>query len=331
MHGVLMRGLRQKGSENVSGKQMELFPLGGIEPVRLPAAPKLKAGDSLPMALEPFETFMHQREFSANTIKSFINDLQLLIGYLGEDITLVQCTTRRLESFIHYLQHERETPCSAKSLDRRITTLKVFFSWLASNGILSSDPAAPLIHHRAVSPLPQVLSDPQIEEILALTRSMRDAPEAPDARPHLLVTLILGTAIKKAECMNIALQHLDLGDLAQPSVYIHYEKPRQRFKSRRLALPTDWVPTFEAYMRRYQPKEKLFECTPRNLEYVLHTIAMLAHLPEMLTFETLRWTSAVGSTKAGMDPERLRKRLGLSRISWHETWPIIQKLAEGPL
>ena len=283
------------------------------------------------MALDPFQTFMQQREFSTNTINSFNNDLQLLISYLGEDTTLAQCTTHRLEGFVHYMQYERGAPCSVKSLDRRITTLKVFFGWLASHGILANDPAAPLVHYGAVSPLPQILSDDQVEEILAITRSMRDAAEAPDARPHLLVTLILSAAIKKSECMNIALQHLDLGDPTQPSVYIHYEKPRQRFKSRRLALPSDWGPTFEVYMRRYQPKEKLFECSARNLEYVLHMIAMLAHLREMLTFETLRWTSAVGSVKAGMDPERLRKRLGLSRISWQQTWPILQKLVEDPL
>ena len=283
------------------------------------------------MALDSFQTFMQQREFSMNTINSFNNDLQLFINYLGEDTTLAQCTTHRLESFVHYMQYDRGVPCSVKSLDRRITTLKVFFGWLASNRILANDPAASLIHYGAISPLPQILSDGQVEEILAITRSMRDASEAPDARPHLLVTLILNTAIKKSECMNIALQHLYLGDPKQLSVYIHYEKPRQRFKSRRLALPSDWVPTFEVYMRRYQPKEKLFECTARNLEYVLHTIAMLAHLREMLTFETLRWTSAVGSVKAGMDPERLRKRLGLSRISWQQTWPILQKLAEDPL
>jgi site-specific recombinase XerD len=315
----------------VAGKQMELFPLGGIEPAKLPAAPEVKPSDSLPAALELFQTFMRQREFSANTISSFNNDLQLLVGYLGEGITIGQCTTRRLESFVEYLQYGRGVPCSAKSLDRRITTLKVFFGWLASHGILANDPAAPLVHNGAASPLPQILNARQKEEILAITRSMRDAPEAPDARPHLLITLILGTAIKKSECMNISLQHLDLGDPAQPSVYIHYEKPRQRAKSRRLALPADWVPTFEAYMRRYQPKEKLFECTARNLEYVLHTTAMLAHLREMLTFETLRWTSAADSVRAGMDPERLRKRLGLSRISWQQTWPILQKLTETPL
>jgi len=314
----------------VAGNQMELFPLGGIESARLPAAPGLKASDSLSAALDLFQTFMREREFSANTINSFNNDLQLLIGYLGENVALLQCTTRRLESFLQYLQHDRGVPCSAKSLDRRITTLKVFFGWLASHGILANDPAAPLVHHGAASPLPQILSERQVEELLAITRSMRDASEAPDARPHLLVTLILGTAIKKSECMNIALKHLDLGDPAQPSVYIHYEKPRQRFKSRRLALPPDWVPTFEIYMRRYQPKEKLFECTARNLEYVLHTTAMLANQSEMLTFETLRWTSAVGSAKAGMDPERLRKRLGLSRISWQQTWPILKKLGETP-
>jgi integrase/recombinase XerD len=216
-------------------------------------------------------------------------------------------------------------------LERRITTLKVFFAWLAAAGVLGSDPAAALIHRRATSPLPHLLTDQQVADLLAVTESMRDAREAPDARPHLLVTLLLATAIKKAECMRITLEHLDHSDPAHPSVYIHYDKPRQRFKARRLALPPDWVRTFEIYRRRYQPTQELIACTPRNLEYILHTLSLLANLPEALTFETMRWTSGVRSYRDGMEEERLRTRLGLSRISWREVLPTIKKLAEQPL
>ncbi|MBC7238026.1 MAG: site-specific integrase [Chloroflexi bacterium] len=313
-------------------EQLELFPFGNIrEVLNLPPPPPLRPSDALRAAFRPFSEYMQAKEFTANTIKAFLNDMNLLAEYLGEKATLEDCSTHKLEGFLHWLRYERDAPCSLRSLDRRITTLKVFFQWLADHHVLPDNPAEPLAHYGAASPLPEILSDAQLDALLHLTRSMRDASESPDARPHLLLTLLLDTAIKKAECLRIRLEHLDLSDLNQPSVYIHYEKPRQRFKQRRLALGAEFVPTFELYMRRYQPKERLFECTGRNLEYVLHNISDLARLGTRVTFEMLRWTSAVRSYKAGMDAERLRRRLGLSQIAWHGTWPILQKLAEGPL
>jgi integrase/recombinase XerD len=316
---------------DVSGHQLELFPTGGYPTPEPPPRPSLGAGDPLEGALEPFTEYMRQKKFAENTIKSFLNDLKLLIGFTGAETPLAHCSAQKLRQFTEYLQHGRGVPCSAKSLDRRITTLKVFFGWLAENDILEADPAAPLVHRGATSPLPHILSDEQVERLLTVTRSMRDAEEAPDARPHLLVTLLLATAIKKAECMRIALDHINYNDPARPVLYVHYDRPRQRFKARRLALPSDWSPTMQAYLQRYQPRERLFECTPRNLEYVLHNLTVVAGFPEPLTFEMLRWTSATRSYRDGMDSERLRKRLGLSRISWRETSAIIQELVDEPL
>jgi integrase/recombinase XerD len=312
-------------------EQLELFPLGVARTADAPAEPILPSSAPLSAAMEPFTGYMRQRELATNTIKSFLNDLKLFAAFIGPQTPLRDLTTRKLEQFLDYLERGRGVPCSPKSLARRITTLKVFFGWLARGSVLPTDIAAPLPQHEAVSPLPQILSDRQVEEVLSVTSSMRDAPESPDARPHLLVTLVLDAALKKSECMRLRLHDIDLSESGKPVVVVQYDKPRQRFKARRLALPAEWAETLQPYLRRYQPRERLFECTPRNLEYVLHTVSVLANLPTMLTFETLRWTSAVRSFRQGMDEEHLRKRLGLSRVSWQIDLPIIRKLGEGPL
>jgi len=311
----------------VSGRQLELFPFGTTEDLG-PEKPPLRAEAPLSEALPLFEKYMRQREFSAHTVRAFLHDIKLFLEFIGPETPLRACSTKTLQSFLYYLRYERGVPCSPKSLDRRLTTLKTFFGWLFREGVLPVDPAASLARGPVSSPLPRILSEEQIAAVLSLTREMRDAPEAPDARPHLLISLLLETGIKKTECMRIALSHIDLSDPERPTVYIHYDKPRQRFKSRRLPLPRDWPETLRKYLRRYQPKEQLFECTPRNLEYVLHQVSTLAGLPLRMTFEMLRWTSAVRDYKAGMEPEQLRQKLGLSRISWRVTLPVIQKLAE---
>jgi integrase/recombinase XerD len=315
----------------MEAKQPELFPFGNPDAIQLPPKPDLTAESALRNALEPFDDHMRQRELALNTIKAFGNDLKLLVEYLGEDTPLIACTTQRLKAFVHYLEHERDVPCSPKSLHRRITTVKVFFRWLHDQDVLATDPSDAIEHTRPAPRLPQALSDAQVQHLLEVTRGMRDADESPDARPHLLVTLLLDAGIKKGECMGIELQHIDLTEPERPSVYIHYEKPRQRFKSRRLALSPEWPQTLQSYVSRYQPRTHLFECTARNLEYVLNNVSLVAGMPEQLGFETLRWTCALRSFKGGMDPDRLRRKLGLSAISWRETLPMIEKLAEDPL
>jgi integrase/recombinase XerD len=61
---------------------------------------------------------------------------------------------------------------------------------------------------------------------------------------------------------------------------------------------------------------------------VLTDVAKQAGLSGGLSFEMLRWTCAVRDYQARMDPERLRRKLGLSQMSWKETEPKIVRLAE---
>jgi len=314
----------------VADKQLELFPLSGVEALR-PPAPDLTPADTLEAALGPFTEYMQQREFSANTIASFLNDLRLFMKFVGPSYTLKGCSPRKLEEFIEHLQTGRKAPCSPKSLDRRITTLKVFFGWLADKAVLAADPAAPLVRQGAESPLPRILTEPEVERVLEVARAMRDAEQSPDARPYLLLSLLLHTGMKKVECLSLELSDLDMADPTRPSVEIRYDKPRLRFKTRRLSLPPDFTETLQAYLRRYQPVAKLFECTPRNLEYVLHNVSLVAGLRDNLTFDALRWTAAVRHHRAGMDAQRLRRWLGLSKIAWASAGPLIEKLASEPL
>ena len=181
---------------------------------------------------------------------------------------------------------------------------------------------------------PSFLHFSQVEQVLAVTRQMmagQGPANKPDPRPHLLVTLLLHTGIKKQECMGIKLAHIDSSNPARPAVHIRYKNPRMQYKERRLGLPAGWTQTLANYRRIYEPQDYLFPCTPRNLEYVLTNVAKQADLPGGLSFEMLRWTCAVHDYQGRTESDRLRRKLGLSRMSWKETEPKIIRLAEPPL
>jgi site-specific recombinase XerD len=321
----------------MGAEQLPLFP--GDKPVLVGqqtggGGTGLTTRSRLTSAIERFERHMIQQDYAQNTVKSFLGDLGILKRYLGGDPPLEEISAKRLHDFMHWLQHERGKPCSPKSYARRLTTLKVFFAWLADLGILASDPAAPLAHKPVQTPLPRILYDDQVEEVLAVTRRMMagEPPhDKPDPRPHLLVSLLLHTGIKKQECMGLKLSHIDTSDPAGPVIHVRYDKAGKEYKERRLRLPPAWARTLRAYLREYEPQEHLFACTARNLEYVLANVATLAGLPEGLSFESLRWTCAVRDYQARMDSDRLRRKLGLSQMSWQETEPRIVRLAQPPL
>lgn len=316
----------------MSVEQLPLFP--GEQPQTVIQRSDLSAGSPLSIAMERFRDHMVQQDYAENTVKSFLGDLGILGRYLKNDPPAGQISAKNLQDYLHWLQHERGRPCSPKSYARRLTTLKVFFAWLAGLGTIPADPAAPLTHKPVHTPLPRILYDGQVEKVLAVTRNMRagdTTAEKPDPRPHLLVTLLLHTGIKKQECMGIKLINIDASSIAGPAVHIRYEKPRMQYKERRLRLPAGWPGALAEYRKAYEPQEYLFPCTARNLEYVLTHVAKQASLAGGLSFEMLRWTCAVRDYQARMNPDRLRRKMGLSQMSWKETEPKIIRLAEPPL
>ncbi|MGD8398889.1 MAG: site-specific integrase [Anaerolineae bacterium] len=312
----------------MEAQQLSLFP--DQAPVTVRPRPGLTAESPLTAAVARFEHHMLRQDYAENTVKSFLGDLRILKRYLQGDPSIGAIDTPKLEGFLHWLQHERGKPCSPKSYARRLTTLKVFFAWLADLGVLRADPAAPLIHKPAKTPLPRVLYDEQVDRVLAVTRK-RMAGDEPDPRPHLLVTLLLHTGIKKQEALQLKLSRIDTSDPAGPVIHVRYDRPGMSYKERRLRLPPAWARTLAAYGRVYELEDVLFPWTGRNLEYVLTGVAKEASLSDGLTFEMLRWTCAMRDFREGMDPERLRRKLGLSRMSWQETEPRLAKLSAPPL
>ena len=313
-------------------EQLPLFDRPeGAPPEEDVPSPGLTPQAPLHTAIAAFGAHMQHVDFTLNTIKSFLGDLSLLERYLGREVEIGTIATEDLRRFMQYLQHGRGVPCTPKSYSRRLTTLKVFFGWLAEAGVLGHDPAAPLVHRPAASPLPQVLFDEQVERALEAARRLAADPKKPDPRPPFLLSLILQTGIKKSECLSLQYGDFDLSDPAAPAVWIRYKDPRRRHKERKIAVASSLPAMLRAYVEAYRPRPTLFPWTGRNLEYVLRHIAQLAGLEGGLSFETLRWTCALRDFRSGMDPDRLRRKLGVSEITWEDTLAKLQALAANPL
>jgi integrase/recombinase XerD len=272
---------------------------------------------TLAPALKAWEIYLNDQGRSPNTIKAFLNDVKILMEFLAPDATLGSITTIDLNRFFEWMEKERPVPCSPKTLARRITSTKSFFRWLHQHGAILIDPAEKVLQRSAVSPLPQVLNEEEVQAtLLAADRHRRD--RKPDARPYTLLYLLLTTGIKKSECLGIHLNHIDLEAAQGPQVFIRYASPANRYKERRLSIPDDWVPAYKEYLAQYKPVDQLFPWSPRRLEYLLEEIGEEAGLTKHLSFDMCRWTSALRDYQSGVEVDKIRQKMGVSKIQWRE-------------
>jgi integrase/recombinase XerD len=291
-----------------------------------PSTAHLTAQTALIPAINAWEIYLNDQGRSPNTIKAFLSDVRLLTQFLPPDRSLGAITTNDLNSFLAWMEREREAPCSPKTLARRITALKSFFRWLQKGGALLVDPAEKVVQHSVLSPLPEVLTESEVEAVmLAADRHRRQTK--PDARPYALLALLLATGVKKSECLGIHLNHIDLEAPGGPLVFIRYASPANRYKERKISLPDDWLPVYEEYLAQYKPVDQLFPWSPRRLEYLLEDIGKEAALEKHLSFDMCRWTSALLDTLNNVEPEKVRQKLGISKIQWREISMKLRQLS----
>ncbi len=286
----------------------------------------ISANTALQPALLGWEMFLNDQGRSPHTVKAFLGDLRLLGSFLPPDQTIGSITTSDLNNFLDWMQNDRGVPCSPKTLARRITSIKSFFRWLHEGGVLIIDPAEKVIQKSVISPTPTVLTTDEIDLVMQVAEKYRTA-ENPDLRYFMLVRLLLTTGIKKGECLNISLNHLDLEATPEPVLFIRYPSPTNRYKERKLPLPEDWVTAYPEYLASYELTDKLFPWSPRRLEYLLEDLSDGASLEKHLSFEMCRWTCALTDWNEGVDPTKIRQKLGISEVQWREVRMKLRRLA----
>ena len=280
---------------------------------------------SLVPAINSWRIILSDQGKSPHTVKAFTADVLLLANYLPPDRPLGAITTNELNNFLEWMQKSRGVPCSPKTLARRITSIKAFFRWLVKYGVILVDPGEKVLQHSVISPLPQVLSPEETHSVLDIANKYRQALQ-PDARYYALLALLLETGIKKNECLALSPNHIDLQAPNGPLLFVRYASPRHRYKERKIAVSDEWVSAYREYKQQYQLGDQLFPWSQRRLEYLLEDLGEEAGLSKHLSFEMCRWTSALNDLTSGMEANKVRQKMGLSKIQWREVKLKLQKL-----
>lgn len=278
-------------------------------------------------AIQAWKFFLRDQGRSHHTLKAFSADLMLLEEFMPTDKQIGQISTKDLEDYLTWLEKDRGVPCSPKTLSRRITSLKSFFRWLTKNAVISVDPAEKIVQKSVISPLPTVLTAQEVKTALEAADSIRSCAN-PDPRPYTLLLLVLETALKKSECLNLKTNHLELENPEKAYLFVRYPNQRYRFKERKVAISPEWVAAYQDYAERYQIKDQVFPWSQRRLEYLLEDVTIAGRMEKHISFDMLRWTSALRDLTNGVDQDTIRQKLGISKIQWREVKSKLRSLAQ---
>ncbi|HZD57206.1 MAG TPA: site-specific integrase [Anaerolineales bacterium] len=276
--------------------------------------------------INAWRIYLEDQGSSPHTVKAFTADVNLLASYLPPDRTLGSVTTTEINNFLSWMQKGRGVPCSPKTLARRITSVKAFFRWLHENGAILIDPAEKVIQRSVISPLPTVLTPQESQDVLMVAESHRQGPN-PDGRYYALAGLLLHTGIKKSECLALNLNHLELDAPKGPFIFVRYASPQHRYKERKIPVPESWLEAYHEYKAQYGLTERLFPWSQRRLEYLLEDLSEEAGLDKHLSFEMCRWTCALADWQSGMERDKIRQKLGISKVQWREISMKLRKLS----
>ena len=270
----------------------------------------------------PYQQDLQLRGKSEYTITCFLSDLRMLSEFVGRDTPVGRIAKEQLTDWLVKLKFGkgRDKMPAPKTMARRVTFLKNFFSWLAREGVVREDPSASLVLERPLPPLPQLLFDDEVQRLLMSA--------ADDPRAHCLVFLVLHAGLKKEEVMGLKMGQIDLSNPQEPIITVHFEASTgKQHRERRLALPSEFTAVLKKYQAKYHPVSELFDCTDRNLNYVLARVVKVAGINKRVTLQLLRDTFAVQQLKNGVPPETVREKLGLSDEAWMESREKYRRLA----
>jgi site-specific recombinase XerD len=304
-------------------RQLPLFPTKPEKPEHI--TKKTPVGETMRL----FSEHLTKEGKSEHTVKAFIGDMDLLIEHTGAQTQVNEYTTTKLNDFLNWMEFGRGVPCSRKTYARRVTTLKVYFRWLHGVGAIPYDPAKAVLQRSGPAPLSEALNPEQILNAIDASRRMKKNEDI-DYRPELLFQLLLQTGIKKSETARIKAEDFDRSNPERPTVFIR-QKAKDVYRERRIEIEPELITLLDFYLSQYAPKAEVFTCTTRNLEYILTDTGEMAGIPFKLSFEVMRWTSAVRDWRAGVEEEIIREKLGLSKISWYETGNKIRRIVEHQL
>jgi integrase/recombinase XerD len=152
-----------------------------------------------------------ERSLSANSVEAYVHDVELLKQFTELrklKATPLTLTTKTLRDFLKYVN---ELGMSAYSQARILSGIKAFYKYLMFEELLEADPTELIEGPKIGRKLPDTLSYPEIEKLLAAI----DLSKPEGTRNRAMLEVLYGSGVRVSELVNLKLNQVyhDIGFL----------------------------------------------------------------------------------------------------------------------
>jgi integrase/recombinase XerC len=159
------------------------------------------------IAIIPFlEYLQFEKRYSQHTIISYQTDLDQFFAYTAkyyETINPTEFTSSIVRSWLAQL---KENDVTAKSINRKISTLKSYFKYLLKHGVIAASPMTTIVSPKISKRLPTFVEEKHIN---ILFHHVEFADTWEDITKKLVMQLLYNTGMRLSELINLKESQID--------------------------------------------------------------------------------------------------------------------------
>ncbi len=146
------------------------------------------------------EYLRFERRYSPHTVVAYQNDLQQFFSYLSDNYTGITVTAIQPPQVKSWLASLMSDGMDARSVKRKISTLKAYFRFLMRTGVLQATPMVHITAPKAAKKLPVFVADKDMHTLLDHV----DFPEDWKGRTdRLILELLYHTGMRLSELVGL--------------------------------------------------------------------------------------------------------------------------------
>lgn len=258
----------------------------------------------------------YEKNYSSHTVLSYRNDLMQFTAFLEQEPGVFSATEVQAADIRGWIMHLSEQGINARSIARKVSTLKSFWKFLRIRGLATDNPTLKIILPKTKKPLPVFFKHREIVEALDSTFQPDDFDRT---RNLLIIELFYMTGIRLSELISIRDTDLD-------TVTREVKVTGKRNKQRILPLDAGLCERLEKYrtLRNHltgENHEVFFvrsngkKMYPKLVYNIVHEIMSQVSTLAKLSPHVLRHSFATGLLNNGADINALKELLGHSSLA----------------
>ena len=159
----------------------------------------------MPLIQNYLDYLLLEKRYSSHTVKAYRTDLKLFQSYLKEIYTISIDKTNHA-MIRSWLVEELNNGNSARTVNRKITSLKSFFKYLVKEEVMKDNPTLKISSSKTSKKLPQFVG---LDDMNKLLDKLNFNNEYSGKRDKLIIEIFYSTGIRLSELINIKLKDVD--------------------------------------------------------------------------------------------------------------------------